>query len=214
MPRSLSVNYLYQKRQGDLRRYQNSSMVDVAQKNHLGFTTEDIDDIYMPRQLDLFERKLKASHDLSDSSEQEETRLRLRRRQFAAAPRQSRSSKNNGVKLISSASKRPRHDHDLSPRSKIVINYRNLNQPDAAKTTTVITSTAPSTSTSYLEEAKRKLDQMKTSKAYFYNLNNRMKASVTNLVKASQDLARNSEMRQRLESSRLKFNVNFIKIPI
>lgn len=165
-------------------------MVDV---NPSSFTTEDIDDIYMPRQLDMFERKLKASHDLSDNSEQEETRLRQRRRQFTPAQRQSRSSKygnsSTGVKIASSLSKRPRQE-DSSP--KIVINYQKFNETDSSTKTHVVTS-----STSYLEEAKRKLEEMKSSKAYYYNLNNKMKASVTNLVKASHDLARNSELRQR-----------------
>lgn len=239
MPRSLSVNYLYQKRQGrifgdnirineffllfesfvnfllnewwfagDLRRYQNTSMIDVSQKNHSGFTTEDIDDIYMPRQLDLFERKLKASHDLSDTSEQEEIRLRQRRqRQFAAAPRQSRSSKYNSggasskMPPMPSSSKRPRQED----RSKIVINYGKFSEfTEPARTTFMTTAPAAvsglqhgSVPTSYLEEAKRKLEEMKSSKAYYYNLNNKMKASVNNLVKASYDLARNSEFRQR-----------------
>jgi hypothetical protein len=188
------VNYLYQKRQGDLRRYQNSSLVEIAQKNHSGFTTEDIDDIYMPRQLDLFERKLKASHDLSDNSEQEETRIR--RKQFSGLSknerRQSRSSKYKVGSMVNS--KRPRHE-EKSPGSKIIINYRKSNQPESMKTT-IITS-AKSQQTSYLEEAKKKLEEMKSSKAYYYNLNNKLKSSVTNLVKASQDLARNSEIRQR-----------------
>lgn len=193
-------------------------MMDVSQKNHSGFTTEDIDDIYMPRQLDMFERKLKASHDLSDNSEQEETRLRHRRRQFTPAQRQSRSSKysSGGVRVVtgpyagtstSSLSKRPRQE-DLSPRSKIVINYRKLNETDSAKTTTIIASAphaSTTTSTSYLEEAKRKLEEMKSSKAYYYNLNNKMKASVTNLVKASHDLARNSELRQRFVKNKFIF---------
>ena len=175
-----------------MRRFQNSSMADVAQKNHSGFTTEDIDDLYMPRQLDLFERKLKASHDLSDTSEQEEIRLRSKHRKHS---RQSRSSKY--------ASKRARQDQDAT---KIVINYRKTTQPDSVKTRTIITTTSPTVqhrqqqpqqSTSYLEEAKRKLEAMKSSKAYYYNLNNKLKSSVTNLVKASQDLARNSELKQK-----------------
>jgi len=48
--------------------------------NHIGFTTEDIDDIYMPNQLRMFASKVKASRDLSDNSEQEENRHRVNSR--------------------------------------------------------------------------------------------------------------------------------------
>ena len=73
--RSPSVNYLYNKRQFDLRRSQ-KGFDQIYHKNHIGFTTEDIDDIYMPNRLNQFESKLKASLDISDNSEQEEMKNR------------------------------------------------------------------------------------------------------------------------------------------
>ena len=147
--------------------------------NHNGFTTEDIDDIYMPKKLDLFERKLKASIDMSDTSEQEESNFRRKR---LSNVRQSRGGHGKRVK----------HDGCFSEpcvaNQKIVINYQTTPNANNAKS-------------SYLEEAKRKLDEMRASKnAYFYNLNNKLKSSVTNVVRASQDLERNSE-RQRTRHS-------------
>lgn len=172
MPRSLSVNYLYHKRQGDLRRYQKNALIKIRLKR-AGFTTEDIDDIYMPKQLDMFERKLKQSMDISDNSELEEAKMRQER-------------------MSRVRNKRLKRDFDKNtPRSRIIINYRatsfeqtNNQYLDDKK--------------SYLEEAKRKLDLMKNSNGYYYNLNNKLKSSVTNLIRASQDLARTSEIKGKL----------------
>jgi hypothetical protein len=188
MPRSFSVNYLYNKRQGDLRRCQNKNYKIQIDFNHVGFTTEDIDDIYMPSKLDLFERKLKASVDLSDNSEQEETKIR--RKMFHNRP--SRMSSN----------KRAKHDcghyHQHNP-SRIIINYQK--NPESYHNCSLA-----QRQRSYLEEAKRKLNEMRNSKSYFHNLNNKLKSSVTNVVKASQDLARSSEIRQKCLGRKLSLH--------
>ena len=193
IPRSLSVNYLYNKRQGDLRRCQNKNLQVQIDFNHNGFTTEDIDDIYMPKKLDLFERKLKASIDLSDNSEQEE--VNFRRKRF------SNLKKNNHAHLCTTPNSSKRLKHDAScfsepvmKNQKILINYQTSNNNNINK------------NNSYLEEAKRKLNEMRSSRnAYFHNLNNKIKSSVTNVVKASQDLERNSG----LQRSRLLVNRKF-----
>lgn len=197
MSRSHSVNSLYQKRQFDMRRFQNNALNEIITKNHSGFTTEDIDDLYMPRQLEYFERKLKASHDLSDNSEQDEIKLRKRtkQRRLVQNDRQSRSSKYSDPKLkrirTNAAAAAAAADLNGSVvNSRIIINYHTPAKQSAAQP-------QPTSKTSYLEEAKRKLEEMKSSKAYYYNLNNKLKSSVSNLVRASHDLARNSELRNR-----------------
>jgi hypothetical protein len=190
IPRSLSVNYLYNKRQGDLRRCQNKNLQVQIDFNHNGFTTEDIDDIYMPKKFELFERKLKASIDMSDNSEQEECNFRRKRFSYL----KNNNNNNNRVNNVDSNKNNKRLKHDTSEMSgggcfsepvvnnqKILINYQKNNSKN-----------------SYLEEAKRKLSEMRSSKnAYFHNLNNKIKSSVTNVVKASQDLeSRNSGLQR------------------
>jgi hypothetical protein len=191
IPRSLSVNYLYNKRQGDLRRCQNKNLQVQIDFNHNGFTTEDIDDIYMPKKFELFERKLKASIDMSDNSEQEECNFRRKRFSYL---------KNNNNRVnVDKNNKNKRLKHDTSEiggggggcfsepvmnNQKILVNYQKNNSNNSKN--------------SYLEEAKRKLSEMRSSKnAYFHNLNNKIKSSVTNVVKASQDLeSRNSGLQR------------------
>jgi hypothetical protein len=46
-----------------------------------------------------------------------------------------------------------------------------------------------------MEEAKRKLDANRSSKAYYHNLNNKLKSSVANVMRATQDLGRSAEAR-------------------
>ncbi len=176
--RSHSVNYLYNKRQYDMRKSQNTNLNEIHIKNHSGFTTEDIEDIYMPRRLNQFESKLKASLDISDNSEQEELKQRLSRHQ---------QTPNKRLK--------PYHQIQKSDRSpRIIINFKNAS---GASTSSMPSFSSSQQSKSYLEEAKRKLEESR-SKAYFYgNLNNKLKSSVTNVLKATQDLARSSDMRQQ-----------------
>lgn len=175
LPRSLSVNYLYHKRQGDLRRYQKNTLIKIN-LNRVGFTTEDIDDIYMPKQLDRFERKLKQCMDVSDNSEIEEAKMRQER-------------------LGRVRHKKMKRDMDKNAsRSRIIINYT---QTPTVGTAIVDTSSSLNEKKSYLEEAKQKLEMMKNSNGYYYNLNNKLKSSVTNLIRASQDLARNSEIKSK-----------------
>jgi hypothetical protein len=210
LPRSLSVNFLYQKRQGDLRRQHADAAITCANRllvhnaaaaTHLhrlllspsraSFTTEDIEDIYMPRRLDLFERKVKAVQDQGDNSEQEEMKLKEERLHA------------NGVRLVKSRSNSKRVRPDNTDRSRYTIN---IEQPQQQPTS----SPAPpqSANQSFLSQAKIKLDQVaamsgashvSTTAAvhsgYFSNLNNKMKSSVNNLIRVSQNLAKSSEAR-------------------
>ena len=177
--RSASVNYLYNKRQFDMRKYQ-KDFDQIYHKNHIGFTTEDIDDIYMPNRLNLFESKLKASLDMSDNSEQEEI-LNRKPHLKSLIQRQSdyqrRFNKN-------SPNKRYKQD-DFFP--KFTISLQKTGQTN---------NPSHYNRHSYMEEAKRKLDANKMSKAYYYNLNNKMKSSVANVMKATQDLGKSNEIRQ------------------
>ena len=169
--RSVSVNYLYNKRQFDLRKFQ-KDFDQIYFKNHIGFTTEDIDDIYMPKKLNLFESKLKASMDVSDSSELEE--LKQRKEHLGELTNRQSNPRLN---------KRLKNETSYVPGSKLIISV-NHNAPAARQ------------SKSYLDEAKNRLEINRVSKAYYYNLNNKLKSSVTNVMKATQDLARTSELRQ------------------
>ena len=181
--RSHSVNYLYNKRQNDMRKSQNTNLNEIHTKNHSGFTTEDIEDIYMPHRLNQFESKLKASLDISDNSEQEEIKQRISRHQ---------QTPNKRLKPYHQAHHK---SSDRSPR--IIINFKNATTTSAESTNSMPSLTSSQHSKSYLEEAKRKLEESRT-RAYFYgNLNNKLKSSVTNVIKATEDLARNSDMRQQ-----------------
>ncbi|CAF0724403.1 unnamed protein product [Brachionus calyciflorus] len=176
LPRSLSVNYLYRKRQGDLRRYQKNALIKIS-VNRPGFTTEDIDDIYMPKKFDMFKRKLMATLDVSDNSELEEGKMRQER-----------------LNRYTNCNKRIKQEIPRSvSRPKIIINYR-ISKPDEGQ---LLHEHYLNEKKSYLEEAKRKLDEMKNSKGYYYNLNNKLKSSVTNLIKASHDLARTNEIKSK-----------------
>lgn len=177
--RSPSVNYLYNKRQFDLRRSQ-KGFDQIYHKNHIGFTTEDIDDIYMPNRLNQFESKLKASLDISDNSEQEEMKNRKHHLK-SLVQRQSeyhnRFNKNNSNK---------RYKQDTSHGPKFTISLHK----------DIGTENYYHSKHSYTEEAKRKINTNNISKAYYYNLNNKLKSSVANVMKATQDLGRSSELRQ------------------
>lgn len=179
--RSASVNYLYNKRQTDVRKHQ-QEFDRIKHKNHIGFTTEDIDDIYMPNQLDQFESKLKASLDISDNSEQEEIKCRNNRGLIQKQTEYQRRF-NNNKKSTQPQYKRHKQD-DVMPKFTITLGQNH----SPAK--------PPYNSRSYMEEAKRKLDANRVSQAYYYNLNNKLKSSVANVIKATQDLGRSSELRQ------------------
>ena len=135
MPRSLSVNFLYHKRAGDLRRQNNADVITCANNRPMhqtpppntipmhspnsraaaaSFTTEDIEDIYMPRRLDQFERKVKASQDQAENSEQEEARLR---QQATMGQVKRRSKSRSNSKRI----RRLGHDEN---HTKFIINLR------------------------------------------------------------------------------------------
>jgi len=174
--RSQSVNYLYNKRQFDLRKNQNN-LSKIHNSNHIGFTTEDIEDIYMPTKLNQFESKLKASLDMSENSEQEETKTRKQ------LHHQSRSTTNN---------KRLKNDETItnnlsSPR--IIINFQTSSNNNNNNNNTATIGSINSNK-SYLEEAKRKLEENR-NKTYYGNLNQKLKSSVTNVIRATHDLRRN-----------------------
>lgn len=180
--RSLSVNYLYNKRRSDLRKFQ-KDYEQIYYKNHIGFTTEDIDDIYMPSHLDNFESKLKASLDISDSSQQEEIK---NRKKFLC---------NMTKKRNHNQPKNLRNDEVL-PKFTISVQRPNGQQQQQQYRN------AQFNSKSYLDEANRKLKSNHKSKDYYYNLNNKLKSSVASVMKATLNLEKSSELRQMKQINR------------
>jgi hypothetical protein len=265
--RTQSVNYLYNKRQFDMRRLQNFKKPNAVGlesiKKSASFTTEDVQDIYMPKQLDYFERKLKSSMDMSDNSEQEEIKSRRERFKNESSDidielRSSQKHQPRSSKLSLSEPKRVKHEVsiELDRTPKVIINYLQSSLPIESQSylkdqslklkndyekgnyyssegrNSLIQNTengplnnyqssyqrqyqtnnsnTQCQQKSYIEEAKRKLDEMKllkyqsssnnSAQSYYYSLNSKLKSSVNNVMKASQDLARASELRQRFLS--------------
>ena len=129
----------------------------------------------MPKRLNLFERKVKAALDISDNSEQEELT--------------DRRARGLGIRPNNKRTKRDYSNIPSDRNPKLIIN---LNPSMPKQTIQIHTKISQK---SYLEEAKRKLEERR---AYYSNLNNKIKSSVTNVVKATQDLARTAEIRQRV----------------
>ena len=146
--RCLSLNYLYNKRQGEMRKnnsHKISKKYTKTIRRYCSFSTEDVDDIYMPSKYNQLESKLKNLHDISDNSEQEE--IKIRREYFGANKKVKYNTTNES------------HIYQNEPI------YMNEN-------------------VQFVQDCKQKQE-----KAYFYNLNNKLKSSITNVVRASHDLA-------------------------
>lgn len=183
LPRSLSLNFLYHKRQGDLRRQNMDAIVSATRllnqtltsPSKASFTTEDIEDIYMPKKLDLFERKLKATvqEDVeANYSEEEEYKMRHERLGNKMALRnKSRSASKHSVE---------RPIQGYSSNTKLIINLGHSNSGN--------TSIFPQHQTSYSNQTM--YHSRPPIDPYYTNLNNRIKSSVSNLVRISNEMTK------------------------
>ena len=180
--RSPSVYFLYDKRKSDIKKYFSNSLPIKS------YSTEDICDVYMPRQLEALRRKIRSTIN---------------------------SVSLFNLNVLKIPRKRSKNDVDSYERITNPARYYYLPSQETNGNDRHLSSVERRESArSYTEEAKKKLQerqQLKNGSTYLNDLNNKMKSSVNNIIKATQDLNRTSELRDRFGRANSLHDLNEIE---
>lgn len=185
--RSPSVYFLYDKRKSDIRKYYANNLPIMS------YTTEDICDLYMPKQLEALRRKIRCTIGLLSADSARKSRLQELDTGSNLTPRKRYKNEINSVERVTNPAR-----YYYFPRvSSVEAQRAQLNKENVASSG----EKSRVKNLSYTEQAKQKLQERhryKKQPAYTNNnLNKQMKSSLSNLLKASHNLARSSEIRQR-----------------
>ncbi len=187
--RSPSVYFLFDKRKSDIKKYYSNSLPIKS------YSTEDICDVYMPRQLEALRRKIRSTINSVDMFSLSNSKI-------------PRKKSKNDVEAYERIMNPARYYYTPSQQT--------LSSTEMKQSATIgknVTIERRESNRSYIEEAKKKLleRQKKPGSTYLNDLNNKMKSSVNNIIKASQDLNRTSELRERFGRANSLHDLNEIE---